>query len=147
MELTPFLIGVIIVGAILSGIIFSIGKKMIATIIIAIAIAVFIFGVSFQDAVQFTSESVNQVVEKYAPTIEEEMKSGKYVKEADGTEKIESKNFSIVKTAENDYQITISAVGKTYSLKEFLSYIPDDMGTRLQELLDVQFTKNHSEKQ
>lgn len=144
MELTPFLFGVIIVGVILSGIIFSIGKKIIALLIIAIAVAVFVFGVSFQDAFHFTTQSVNQIVEKYAPSIEEEIKSGKYQKLEDGTEKIESKHFSFIKTAENDYQIHLPALDKTYTLKDFLAYIPDNIGSRLQGLLDTQFEIDRS---
>lgn len=145
MEFTPFLFGVIIVGVVLAGIVFSIGKKIIGTIIIAIAVAVFGFGVSFQDAFQFTSDSVNKIVEKYGPTIEEEIKGGKYEKLADGTEKIQSKNFAFTKTADNDYQITIFAIDKTISLQEFLSYIPEGTSEQLQGMLEEQFTKNESQ--
>ncbi|MBQ5848572.1 MAG: hypothetical protein IIW49_06615, partial [Treponema sp.] len=95
MELTPFVIGIIIIGIILAGIIYSIGKKIFAFIVLAIAVAVLIFDVSFQDAFQFTSQSIQQAVEEVAPTIEEELRNGKYEKRSDGTESITSKNFSI----------------------------------------------------
>ena len=140
MELTPFVIGIIIIGIILAGIIYSIGKKIFAFIVLAIAVAVLIFDVSFQDAFQFTSQSIQQAVEEVAPTIEEELRNGKYEKRSDGTESITSKNFSIIKTAENDYQIKVSSIDKTFSLKEFLKIIPEDIGKTLQQFIDTKFT-------
>ena len=141
MELTPFIAGVIIIGVVLAGIIYSIGKKIFAWIVVAIAVAVLIFGISFQEAFQFTTNSIQQVVDKVVPTIEEELQSGEYKKLSDGTESITSKNFALKKTEENDYQITISSIDKTFSLKEFLEMIPKDTGNQLQQFIEAQFTE------
>ena len=145
MEITPFMIGVIIVGIILAGIIYSIGKKILALIVLVIAVLVLVFDVSFQDAFHFTTGSITKVIDQIAPTIESELQSGKYEKMEDGTESITSSHFSIIKTKDNDYQITLLSLNKTFSLKEFLEMIPKNFRENVQETILQLFSEHQLE--
>ena len=145
MEITPFMIGVIIVGIILAGIIYSIGKKIFALIVLVIAVLVLVFDVSFQDAFHFTTGCITKVIDQIAPTIESELQSGKSEKLEDGTESITSSHFSIIKTKDNDYQITLLSLNKTFSLKEFLEMIPKNFRENVQETILQLFSEHQLE--